>query len=90
MVETRWFYIYDIFQFILDNKNDILVILKEEELEVSMDELIQLYKLILPLRHFVDRMESNLSICCIGKYIHELLDYLRKEDFSLMNGIFKD
>lgn len=75
IVETRWIYIYDVLEFILDNKNDVLTLLSIEKYPVEMDELEQLFKLVLPLRHFVEKMESNSSICCVARYINDMVVY---------------
>ena len=74
----------------MDNKNDVLTLLSIEKYQVKMDELEQLFKLVSPLRHFVEKMESNHSICCVGKYINDMVVYYRHEDFHLITVIFHE
>lgn len=53
-------------------------------MQISLNEFKQLFNLILPLRRFVDKMESNVSICSVGKYLKEVLVYMKNEKYDLI------
>lgn len=89
IVETRWIYLYDVLNFIVMNSEDIATILTLNKIEFKLNEYNQLLNLILPLRCFVEKMESNNSICCVGKYVYEMLDYFKRGDFHLISDIFQ-
>ncbi len=88
IVENRWIYIYDVLKFILDNSDDISILLENDDI-FKIDEFRQLFNLVLPLRLFVQKMESNNSICCVGKYLRDLFDYLKSADFQLISDIYE-
>ena len=84
IVETRWLYVYNVQEFIIDNEDEINLILLDNEMQISLNEFNQLFNLILPLRRFVDKMESNVSICSVGKYLKEVLVYMKNEKYDLI------
>lgn len=90
LVETRWIYLYEILEFFETYEDDILAIAFNEEMDINMKELMELYALITPLRRFVEKIETNYSICCVGKYIKELLSYYKPDQYELIEDIFKD
>lgn len=51
-------------------------------------EFIELYKNDI-LTIFME-LETNFSICSVGKYIKELLSYLKIDEFKLIDDVFKD
>ena len=92
-VETRWLYIYEILVFIDKFNNDIQTILlatNNDELFDLLPEIIELIKIIKPLRFFCDFMEKNQSLCCVGQYIQEIITEFKQQTFIYIQryGIF--
>ena len=61
----------------------------EDEEIFQIDEFKQLFKLVMPLRFFVQKRESNNSICCIGKYLYEMFEYSKCANFQLISDIYE-
>lgn len=76
IIETNWISIYIILEFILNYKDEVMNLLLFEEYQVDKVELEHLFNLVFLLRHFIEKMESNHSICYVGKYINDMVVYL--------------
>lgn len=80
--------LYDVLQFIIENSDDISLLMEDEEI-FQIDEFKQLFNLVMPLRFFVQKRESNNLICCIGKYLYEMFEYLKYANFQLISDIYE-